>query len=650
MIRSMRQLLPKRSKKSLLLSMCFVLLSTFGFSQLTVTKTYTPGSSVSIDGCGTYCTTLPNVTFSAADFAAGACAITDVNVNIVWAKTDGTCTAPNVGSSFHAETSFRLDGPTGNQEILAVPGTWSGNATISAVSTNFNQGSAIPFGTPVSGTFGPNNGNLNNFNGTNPFGSWALRAGDSGGGDPLCIASYSVTITVSTGLDTDGDGLCDGIDTDDDNDGVADGSDPSTLNPDICGDADGDGCDDCSIGTDNFGPLADNAPANDGADTDGDGLCDSGDPDDDNDGVADGSDTDPLNPFICGDADGDTCDDCAIGVDGFGPLADNNTANDGTDTDGDGICDTGDADDDNDGIIDGSDPNPLDPSICGDVDADGCDDCSVGTDGFGPLADNAPANDGIDTDSDGICDTGDTDDDNDGIVDVSDTDPLNPFVCQDLDADGCDDCAIGVDGFGPLADNNTANDGTDADGDGYCSITDCNDLDPLVNPGVIEIQCDGIDNDCNALTLDDSVDPTVVCQNINVYLDGSGNALLAASDLDGGSTDNCGPLTFSASVIAFTCADIGPNIVFLTASDGAGNTASCPSTVTVLDTISPTAVCQNISIYLDAGGNASIVAPDLDGGSSDVCGAVTLSASILNFSCAELGANNVTLTVNDANG
>ncbi len=76
--------------------------------------------------------------------------------------------------------------------------------------------------------------------------------------------------------------------------------------------------------------------------------------------------------------------------------------------------------------------------------------------------------DSLDTDNDGICDGADTDDDNDGIFDIYDNDPLNPFSCQDLDNDGCDDCSIGTDGFGPLADNDPFNDGTDSDGDGIC--------------------------------------------------------------------------------------------------------------------------------------------------------------------------------------
>jgi len=147
--------------------------------------------------------------------------------------------------------------------------------------------------------------------------------------------------------------------------------------------------------------------------------------------------------------------------------------------------------------------------------------------------------------------------------------------------------------------------------------------------------------------LNDATPPTAVCQNISIYLDGAGNATIVGADLDGGSTDNCAGLTFSASQTAFTCADIGPNNVTMTATDGNSNTANCVAVVTVLDTVSPTAVCQNINAYLDGAGNVTIVAADIDGGSTDNCGAVTLGASITAFTCADIGANNVTLTVTD---
>lgn len=147
--------------------------------------------------------------------------------------------------------------------------------------------------------------------------------------------------------------------------------------------------------------------------------------------------------------------------------------------------------------------------------------------------------------------------------------------------------------------------------------------------------------------LNDVTAPTAVCQNINTFLDGAGNATIVASDLDGGSTDNCSGLTFSASQTAFTCADLGANNVTLTVTDGNSNTDNCIAVVTVLDTVAPTAVCQNINVYVDGAGNATFVAADIDGGSTDNCGAITLSASQTAFTCADIGANNVTLTVTD---
>lgn len=191
-----------------ILLMTFLFTSATSVAQLTVTKTYTAPSSVTVDGCGSYCTNLPGVSFSAADFSSGVCQVADVNVSITWAKTDGSCTAPGTGNSFHSETNFRIDGPAGN-EILVVPGTYTGNATISSVTTTLDQAAASIIGTtganPVSGTFRPNTGNLDNYIGSDPFGTWTLRAGDTGTGDPLCVVAYSVTITMSAAADNDGD-------------------------------------------------------------------------------------------------------------------------------------------------------------------------------------------------------------------------------------------------------------------------------------------------------------------------------------------------------------------------------------------------------------------------------------------------------------
>jgi hypothetical protein len=92
----------------------------------------------------------------------------------------------------------------------------------------------------------------------------------------------------------------------------------------------------------------------------------------------------------------------------------------------------------------------------------------------------------------GICQPeGPTEDsDGDGVPDVLDSNPDNPFVCQDLDGDSCDDCSAGA-GANPF------NDGVDNDSDGFCSVGDCDDTDINNFPGNEEICGDQRDNNCD---------------------------------------------------------------------------------------------------------------------------------------------------------
>ncbi len=156
-----------------------------------------------------------------------------------------------------------------------------------------------------------------------------------------------------------------------------------------------------------------------------------------------------------------------------------------------------------------------------------------------------------------------------------------------------------------------------------------------------------VDSCTATITVQDTTSPNASCQNITVFLDGTGNATIVPGDVDNGSSDNCGTPSLSLSKTAFTCADIGANNVTLTATDGSSNTGQCTATVTISDTVSPTAVCQNITVFLDGTGNATIVPGDVDNGSSDNCGTPSLSLSKTAFTCADIGANNVTLTATD---
>lgn len=154
----------------------------------------------------------------------------------------------------------------------------------------------------------------------------------------------------------------------------------------------------------------------------------------------------------------------------------------------------------------------------------------------------------------------------------------------------------------------------------------------------------------STVTVEDNIAPVALCQNITVQLDAAGNGTANAADVDNGSNDACGIASLSLAPNAFTCANVGGNAVTLTVTDVNGNTATCNAVVTVEDNVAPNAVCQDITIQLDASGAASIVAADVDGGSNDACGVLGTSVDITNFSCANLGNNTVTLMVNDNNG
>lgn len=158
----------------------------------------------------------------------------------------------------------------------------------------------------------------------------------------------------------------------------------------------------------------------------------------------------------------------------------------------------------------------------------------------------------------------------------------------------------------------------------------------------------GLTDDCTSIVaVLDTISPQAVCQNLTVYLDENGVAGITAVELDGGSTDNCAVTSFSATQYDFDCGHLGPNSVAMTAHDVSGNTDVCVAMVTALDTISPEAACQNLTVYLDENGAWEIAPAELNGGSMDNCGVDSLSISQSDFHCGHLGPNEVELSVFD---
>src|SRR5688500_20299233 len=103
----------------------------------------------------------------------------------------------------------------------------------------------------------------------------------------------------------------------------------------------------------------------------------------------------------------------------------------------------------------------------------------------------------------------------------------------------------------------------------------------------------------------------------------------------------------SLTKTASTRSNVRDNPLTLALTVVNGNSASANATVTVVDNTKPTVVTQNVTLYLDASGNASTSTSAVNNGSSDNCTIASYTLSKTEFTYADLGANTVTLTVTD---
>ncbi|MEO6357801.1 MAG: T9SS type A sorting domain-containing protein, partial [Ferruginibacter sp.] len=81
--------------------------------------------------------------------------------------------------------------------------------------------------------------------------------------------------------------------------------------------------------------------------------------------------------------------------------------------------------------------------------------------------------------------------------------------------------------------------------------------------------------------------PLVKTRNIMVYLNADGIANITPEQVDNGSVSYCGNITYALDKYSFGCAELGANMVTLTATDAAGNISSGTANVTVLDKLAP---------------------------------------------------------------
>ncbi len=155
---------------------------------------------------------------------------------------------------------------------------------------------------------------------------------------------------------------------------------------------------------------------------------------------------------------------------------------------------------------------------------------------------------------------------------------------------------------------------------------------------------------CTAtVTIKDISAPTALCKNATIFLNNAGQATLNFAQIDNGSNDNCGISTASLSQTQFSCSELSgsPWAVSVTLKDAFNNTSSCVAYVTVKDIIAPDAVCENTTVQLLQNGTVIVYPATLADNSTDNCSVWSYSPIAKLYTTANLGNNNLTITVKD---
>lgn len=172
-----------------------------------------------------------------------------------------------------------------------------------------------------------------------------------------------------------------------------------------------------------------------------------------------------------------------------------------------------------------------------------------------------------------------------------------------------------------------------------------------------------INNLCTfKIIVSDTLPPVPNCKNAMVTLGPGGTVIMPAAAIDNSSTDNCF-YTYQSGPYSFDCSHVGtPQIVTLTLIDAGGLTASCQATVTVVDTQTPTALCNLIPATLNLSAtdpgqvtmNAAAVGNVTDNCPSNVTYQISVDGSIFSnsftFNCSHVGPRMVTLRATDSAG
>jgi hypothetical protein len=151
----------------------------------------------------------------------------------------------------------------------------------------------------------------------------------------------------------------------------------------------------------------------------------------------------------------------------------------------------------------------------------------------------------------------------------------------------------------------------------------------------------------------DNLPPTIVVyDNITVELDNAGQGTITIDDVNNGTFDDCelATVVMTPAAVTYGCSDIGAQTVTITATDAEDKVSTQVVTLNVVEFVAPTIISQNITVQLDASGEAIADPIDVNNGSTDNCTIASYALSETTFYCDNLGDNTVTFTVTDTAG
>ncbi|MBQ4820612.1 immunoglobulin-like domain-containing protein [Aquimarina sp. MMG016] len=143
---------------------------------------------------------------------------------------------------------------------------------------------------------------------------------------------------------------------------------------------------------------------------------------------------------------------------------------------------------------------------------------------------------------------------------------------------------------------------------------------------------------------------------LTTALDATGNITISPTDFGFTITDNCSAeanINLSLSQTDFTCADLGDNVIQLTATDDQSNSVTIDVTVTIVEsppiiTLPPT--FPFFEVALDSNGEVTLDLTILNTTVTDDCGIASTTISQTDFNCDNIGFNSVAISATDVHG